>query len=43
MTSESKMDYSNPKELERAIKNTKKQMENAAQNLGLSRGYKIKR
>ena len=33
MVADNETDYSNPKELERAIKNTKKQMENAAQNL----------
>ena len=42
MAAESKMDYSNPKELERAIKNTKKQMENAAQDLDFLEAVKLR-
>ena len=42
MATEGKMDYSNPKELERAIKNTKKQMENAAQDLDFLEAVKLR-
>ena len=42
MASESEIDYSNPKELERAIKNTKKQMENAAQDLDFLEAIKLR-
>ena len=42
MASESEIDYSNPKELERAIKNTKKQMENAAQDLDFLEAVKLR-
>ena len=42
MAAESEMDYSNPKELERAIKNTKKQMENAAQDLDFLEAVKLR-
>ena len=42
MAAEGKMDYSNPKELERAIKNTKKQMENAAQDLDFLEAVKLR-
>ncbi|MBF45112.1 MAG: excinuclease ABC subunit B [Flavobacteriales bacterium] len=42
MAAESEADYSNPKELERAIKNTKKQMENAAQDLDFNEAIKLR-
>jgi excinuclease ABC subunit B len=42
MAIESETDYSNPKELERAIKNTKKQMENAAQDLDFLEAVKLR-
>ena len=42
MAAESEADYSNPKELEKAIKNTKKQMENAAQNLDFNEAIKLR-
>ena len=42
MTTESETDYSDPKELERAIKNTKKQMENAAQDLDFLEAVKLR-
>ena len=42
MAAESETDYSNPKELERAIKNTKKQMENAAQDLDFLEAVKLR-
>jgi len=42
MVSESETNYSNPKELERAIKNTKKQMENAAQDLDFLEAIKLR-
>ena len=42
MAAEGKMDYSNPIELERAIKNTKKQMENAAQDLDFLEAVKLR-
>ena len=42
MAAESETDYSNPKELERAIKNTKKQMENAAQDLDFLKAVKLR-
>jgi excinuclease ABC subunit B len=42
MAAESETDYSNPKELERAIKNTKKQMENAAQDLDFLEAMKLR-
>ena len=42
MASEIEIDYSNPKELERAIKNTKKQMENAAQDLDFLEAVKLR-
>ena len=42
MAIESETNYSNPKELERAIKNTKKQMENAAQDLDFLEAVKLR-
>ena len=42
MAAESETDYSNPKELERAIKNTKKQMENAAKDLDFLEAIKLR-
>ena len=42
MAAESETDYSNPKELERAIKNTKKQMEDAAQDLDFLEAVKLR-
>ena len=42
MTVDSKTDFSNPKELERAIKNTKKQMEKAAQDLDFLEAVKLR-
>ncbi|NDG52130.1 MAG: excinuclease ABC subunit UvrB [Flavobacteriia bacterium] len=42
LAAESETDYSNPKELERAIKNTKKQMENAAQDLDFLEAVKLR-
>ena len=42
IAAESETDYSNPKELERAIKNTKKQMENAAQDLDFLEAVKLR-
>ena len=42
MAAEIKTDYSNPKDLERAIKNTKKQMENAAQDLDFLEAVKLR-
>ena len=42
MVADSETDYSNPKELERAIKNTKKQMENAAQDLDFLEAVKLR-
>jgi len=42
MAIQSETDYSNPKELERAIKNTKKQMENAAQDLDFLEAVKLR-
>ena len=42
MAAESETDYSNPKELEKAIKNTKKQMENAAQDLDFLEAVKLR-
>ena len=42
MAADNKTDYSNPKELERAIKNTKKQMENAAQDLDFLEAVKLR-
>ena len=42
MAAESDADYSNPKELEKAIKNTRKQMENAAQDLDFLEAVKLR-
>jgi len=42
MTNEKETDYSNPKDLERTIKNIKKQMENAAQNLDFLEAIKLR-
>ena len=42
LAAESETDYYNPKELERAIKNTKKQMENAAQDLDFLEAVKLR-
>jgi excinuclease ABC subunit B len=42
MAAESETGYLNPKELERAIKNTKKQMENAAQDLDFLEAVKLR-
>ena len=42
MTSEKETDYSNPKDLERTIRNIKKQMENAAQNLDFLEAIKLR-
>tara|TARA_Y100000385_G_scaffold121114_1_gene125925 strand:+ start:7143 stop:9131 length:1989 start_codon:yes stop_codon:yes gene_type:complete len=42
MAAESQEDYSNPKTLEKAIKNTKKQMENAAQDLDFIEAVKLR-
>ena len=42
MNAESETNYSNPKELERAIKNTKKQMEKAAQDLDFNEAIKLR-
>ena len=42
MAAESETDYSNQKELERAIKNTKKQMENAAEDLDFLEAVKLR-
>jgi excinuclease ABC subunit B len=42
MAAESNADYSNPKELEKAIKNTRKQMENAAQDLDFLEAVKLR-
>jgi excinuclease ABC subunit B len=42
MAAEIETDYSIPKELERAIKNTKKQMENAAQDLDFLEAVKLR-
>ena len=42
MAAGSETDYYNPKELERAIKNTKKQMENAAQDLDFLEAVKLR-
>ena len=42
MAAEIKTDYSNPKDLERVIKNTKKQMENAAQDLDFLEAVKLR-
>ena len=42
MAIESETNYSNPKELERAIKNTKKQMEDAAQDLDFLEAVKLR-
>ena len=42
MTTEKETDYSNPKDLERTIKNIKKQMENAAQNLDFLEAVKLR-
>lgn len=42
MATESDADYSNPKTLEKAIKNTKKQMESAAQDLDFQEAIKLR-
>lgn len=42
MAAESNADYSNPKELEKAIKNTRKQMESAAQDLDFLEAVKLR-
>lgn len=42
MAAENDADYSNPKVLEKAIKNTKKQMENAAQDLDFLEAVKLR-
>ncbi|MDB2675073.1 excinuclease ABC subunit UvrB [Flavobacteriales bacterium] len=42
MAAESDADYSNPKTLEKAIKNTKKQMESAAQDLDFQEAIKLR-
>ena len=42
MAAESQADYSNPKNLEKAIKNTKKQMESAAQDLDFLEAVKLR-
>jgi len=42
MAAEVDMNYTNPKELDKAIKNTKKQMENAAQNLDFLEAIKLR-
>ena len=42
MAAESQADYSNPKTLEKAIKNTKKQMESAAQDLDFLEAVKLR-
>jgi excinuclease ABC subunit B len=42
MAAESETDYSNPKTLEKAIKNTKRQMENAAQELDFLEAVKLR-
>ena len=42
MAAESNADYSNPKELEKAIKNTRKQMENTAQDLDFLEAVKLR-
>ena len=42
MAAESNADYSNPKELEKAIKNTRKQMENAAKDLDFLEAVKLR-
>ena len=42
MNAESETNYSNPKELEKAIKNTKKQMEKAAQDLDFNEAIKLR-
>ncbi len=42
MAAKNEMDYSNPKELDKAIKNTKKQMENAAKDLDFLEAIKLR-
>ena len=42
MAAKNEIDYSNPKELDKAIKNTKKQMENAAQDLDFLEAVKLR-
>ena len=42
MAADNETDYSDPKELERAIKNTKKQMEKAAQDLDFLEAVKLR-
>ena len=42
IVADNKRDYSNPKDLEKAIKNTKKQMEIAAQNLDFVEAIKLR-
>jgi excinuclease ABC subunit B len=42
MAAESNADYSNPKELEKAIKNTRKQMENAAKDMDFLEAVKLR-
>ena len=42
IVTDNKIDYSIPKELEKAIKNTKKQMEIAAQNLDFVEAIKLR-
>ena len=42
MAADKETDYSNPKELEKAIKNTKKQMEKAAQDLDFLEAVKLR-
>ena len=42
MVAKTNVDYSNPKELEKAIKNTRNQMENAAQELDLLEAVKLR-
>ena len=42
MVAKSNVDYSNPKELEKAIKNTRNQMENAAQELDFLEAVKLR-
>ena len=42
MAADNETDYSDPKELERAINNTKKQMENAAQDLDFLEAVKLR-
>ena len=42
MAADKETDYSNPKELEKAIKNTKRQMEKAAQDLDFLEAVKLR-